>query len=226
MQMSSESQKLIDQYLEQVKNNLGSLSTEEQEEILNNLQSHIFSEIDNRSSFEPTIEDVQSVINDMDPPESYAGNQFDFITGSQENPKVSRRAIVGTVLLPFGLCLVLLVIPISSSFSQEQTSLWQTILRYTLLPVSIAAPFASTALGLWAISEIRHSNGRVYGMPLAVLVTLFYPIIVLDLILFTIGWSILGGIDGWEIIPLAWLILVLVIDYFIIRTVWRAANRV
>lgn len=225
MQLSSESQELINQYLDRVKSNLSSLSTEEQEDILVNLQAHIFGEIENRALHQPTIEDVQSVINDMDPPESYAGIQSDSAAELQANPKVSRRAIVGTILLPFGLCLALLIVPISASTSPEPTSLWQNILRYTLLPVSIIAPFASTALGLWAISEIRHSNGRVYGMPLAVFVSLFYPIIVLDLILFTIGWSLLGNIEGWEIIPLVWLILVLAIDYFIIRTSWRAANR-
>ena len=63
-------------------------------------------------------------------------------------------------------------------------------------------------------------------MPLAVFVSLFYPILVLDLILFIIGWSVLSDIKGWDLIPLVWLTLVLVIDYFIIRTTWRAVNKV
>jgi len=63
-------------------------------------------------------------------------------------------------------------------------------------------------------------------MPLAVFVSLFYPILALDLILFIIGWSVLSDIEGWDFIPLVWLTLVLVIDYFIIRSSWRAANRV
>jgi len=63
-------------------------------------------------------------------------------------------------------------------------------------------------------------------MPLAVFVSLFYPIIILDILLIVIGWLVFGEIEGWEIIPLVWFTLILVIDYFIVRFVWRAATRI
>jgi hypothetical protein len=63
-------------------------------------------------------------------------------------------------------------------------------------------------------------------MPLAVFVSLFYPIIILDILMIVIGWLIFGEIEGWEIIPLVWFTLIVVIDYFIVRFVWRATTRI
>ena len=145
--------------------------------------------------------------------------------GSQ-NKRISRFSIVGAIILPLGFFLVFLFIQLSASTSATSATLWQIVLRFTLLPVSIIAPFASTALGLLGISEIRKSDGRIYGLPLAVFVSLFYPIILLDVLLFIVGWSLLGDIQVSSIIPLAWLTMVLVIDYIIVRLTWRAATRI
>ena len=141
------------------------------------------------------------------------------------NRRISRFSIIGAIILPFGFFFVFLFIPVSTSTSATSATLWQNVLRFTLLPVSIIAPFASTALGLLGISEIRKSDGRIYGLPLAVFVSLFYPIILLDVLLFIVGWSLLGDIQVSSIIPLAWLTMVLVIDYIIVRLTWRAATR-
>ncbi|UCF27004.1 MAG: hypothetical protein JSW42_10180, partial [Chloroflexota bacterium] len=84
---------------------------------------------------------------------------------------------------------------------------------------------ASTALGLISISQIRNSNGGIYGLPLAVFVSLFYPIIIISLFLVFTGWTFLGSLSGSSLIPLAWLFLILLVDYLIIRFTWRAANR-
>jgi hypothetical protein len=35
----------------------------------------------------------------------------------------------------------------------------------------------------------------------------------------------LGPLSGSSLIPLAWLFLILLVDYLIIRFTWRAANR-
>ena len=141
------------------------------------------------------------------------------------NRRISKFSIIGAIILPFGFFFVFLFIPVSTSTSATSATLWQNVLRFTLLPVSIIAPFASTALGLLGISEIRKSDGRIYGLPLAVFVSLFYPIILLDVLLFIVGWSLLGDIQVSSIIPLAWLTMVLVIDYIIVRLTWRAATR-
>jgi hypothetical protein len=139
--------------------------------------------------------------------------------------RISRLAVIGALLIPFGFFLVLLFIPLSRSTTPTSPSNWQTLLRFVLLPLSVVAPIASTALGFISTSRIHNSNGTIYGLPLAVFVSLFYPIIVLDLILIIIGWTLLGNIEGWDFLPVIWLFFVFAIDYLIVRTTWRAANR-
>jgi len=60
-------------------------------------------------------------------------------------------------------------------------------------------------------------------MRLAVFLGLFYPIILLSLILFILGWTLLGNIRSTGLIPLAWLVIVLAIDYWIVRVTWNKA---
>lgn len=148
---------------------------------------------------------------------------------SQENDPqerhFSRSAIVGTALLPFGFFLVLFVNPRISLTFPTGESTWQLMLSYALLLLAATAPFASTILGLLSISQIRSSDGMVYGLPLAVFTSLFYPVIVLSLILVLIGWSFLASISGSSLIPLAWLFVILLIDYLIVRFAWKKAKQ-
>ena len=57
---------------------------------------------------------------------------------------------------------------------------WQWILILTILLPGITAPFGTTILGVVALSDIRHSQGRITGLPLAVFDALFYPLLLLD----------------------------------------------
>lgn len=226
MKIPANSEESINRYLNAVKRNLGAFSGEEQEEILDNLRAHIYSELENRSRGPLTPQDIESVLHDLDAPESYAGIGADFSTEIPSKKRISRRATLGAIIIPFGFFFALLFTPLSASTSPTPVSTWQIIFRYTLLPMSILAPLASTVLGLWGVSEIRNSNGRIYGMPLAVFVSLFYPILILDLILFFVGATVFSDFEQYSIIPLIWLILVLLLDYLIIKTVWRAASKV
>lgn len=147
---------------------------------------------------------------------------------SEDAPKdqrISKFALIGAIILPFGLFLGLFLIPVSARITPGPPSIWQLILRFTLLPLSILAPFVATILGFLGITEIHRSKNKKYGMPLAVFVGLFYPVIFITLFLFTLGWLLFGNIDGWDIIPVVWFFLVLVIDYLIIRAVWNTATK-
>ena len=128
---------------------------------------------------------------------------------SEDAPKdqrISKFALIGAIILPFGLFLGLL--------------------RKQVVGVEfVLSPFVATILGILGIAEIRRSKGKKYGMPLAVFVGMFYPVIFITLFLFTLGWLLLGNIDGWDIIPVVWFFLVLVIDYLIIRAVWNMATK-
>jgi predicted Ser/Thr protein kinase len=59
---------------------------------------------------------------------------------------------------------------------------WAWILVLTVLPIGLISPFGTTILGVMAISDIRHSEGRLIGLPLAVGDALLYPLLIVDLL--------------------------------------------
>lgn len=132
---------------------------------------------------------------------------------SETKKKVSRFTVGGAILLPLGLLLLLLFLP----------SMVPATLRIGLIAIGVIALIGSTVLGILGISQIRNSSGTVYGMRLAFFLSLFYPIILISLLLFILGWTFLSRISGSSLIPLAWLVIVLLIDYFIIRVTWNKA---
>ncbi len=105
------------------------------------------------------------------------------------------------------------------------------MLFLVMLPLGLAAPFGTTILGFIAISDIRHSGERVYGLPLAVADALFFPLLVLDAVLVWIGLLFVAlfarvfsfGVGPAEIVVLA-IPLVLVIDALIVWAVWQKAS--
>jgi len=135
------------------------------------------------------------------------------LMAADRNQQVSRYVIAGAVLLPVGFLLVLLLI---------QTTL-PAVLHSLLILIGGIAVFASTLCGFLAIRQIRTSGGSYYGMRLSVFLSLFFPIIILDLLLFMIGWSILGGITSSTLVPLVWLVVVILADYWIVRFTWNRA---
>ncbi len=106
------------------------------------------------------------------------------------------------------------------------------ILFLMMLPLGLAAPFGTTTLGLIAISDIRHSGGRLYGLPLAVADALLFPLLVLDVLLVWIGVLLIGICGGlfsfgltWAEISVLSLPVVIAIDALIVWTVWRTVSR-
>jgi hypothetical protein len=110
----------------------------------------------------------------------------------------------------------------------------------TLLPLGLTAPFGATILGLVAISNIRHSYGRLTGMPLALADALFYPLLILDgliyglavclvlLIVFFVETVGARGISFPAVtVPAVLLALpvCIVIDFLLVRAAWRTATR-
>jgi hypothetical protein len=60
-------------------------------------------------------------------------------------------------------------------------------------------------------------------MGMSVFLSLFFPIIILDLLLFILGWSILGRITASSLLPLVFLVVVVLVDYWIVRVTWNQA---
>ena len=124
----------------------------------------------------------------------------------------------------------------------NSTPAWYELIRpLAVLPLivvvlGLAAPFATTLLGWIAIAQIRRSTGRLYGLGLAVLDGLLYPLLVFDLLplsLFLLlirahiggrGTSEQSGVPGPAILLIG-LVTLLALDILIVRWVWRAVNK-
>lgn len=93
-------------------------------------------------------------------------------------------------------------------------------ITWLLAAVGFTAPIGTTALGLTAISEIRHSRGKLVGLPLAL------ADVALTLINRAIGNSS-ASLSPLELLllGLVGLIIALPLDYWIVRKAWRAASK-
>jgi hypothetical protein len=116
---------------------------------------------------------------------------------------------------------------------------WQWILMYTLVPLGLASPFGTTILGAIALTQIRHSRGRLSGLWLALCDVLFYPLLAADAV---IAYLLLVAVPDWIFMPmirsfsntqlmlvklflvLSTVVLILVIDVLVIFFASRAAR--
>jgi tRNA A-37 threonylcarbamoyl transferase component Bud32 len=155
-------------------------------------------------------------------------------------PRFSRTAIVGACWVPlFFITFVLNFTTHAVQGEYHGPAWWQVLLLILLVPTGFTAPFGTTILGWVAVSQIRRSTGKLYGLWLAVFDGLFFPLLVVD---GAIAWlwvvlaklfarQVLGlqnslFLDVWDLtiwVSLALASLALV-DWLIIRIVWRAAN--
>ncbi len=117
---------------------------------------------------------------------------------------------------------------------------WQWALIVAVFLPGIAAPFGTTILGIVAISDIRHSQGRLLGLPLAVCDALFYPLLFLDgiailvvgivcqfIILSAMHFADWPGIPYWFLAVFVMLLsvpLCVLLDSFIVRAVWKRSK--
>ena len=71
---------------------------------------------------------------------------------------------------------------------------WLKIPVIALLTLYVTAPFCASSLGGVAVSQIRRSKGRLYGMGLALASGLFYPLLALDAVMTVAIWYPVAGI--------------------------------
>jgi hypothetical protein len=112
--------------------------------------------------------------------------------------------------------------------------------------LGFAAPFGTTILGGVAISQIRYSRGRLYGLGLALVDALLYPLLALDILIgfacyalfhllrYAIWtqsspsavWRFIADSPGCEhILPVLIVLISLVVDRIVFKRVWRMINR-
>ena len=108
-------------------------------------------------------------------------------------------------------------------------TLWQWFLMLTVLPLGLSAPFGTTILGLVATSNIRHSNGALTGLPLAVADTLLFPLLIIDTVVGVAVFYSLPSVFGASMnLPLAVLLSLIpgvILDVIVARACWNRAIR-
>jgi hypothetical protein len=159
-----------------------------------------------------------------------------------QGPRLAPAALCGAIWAP--LCLImagLFLLPhrvaIEPGTLPRGPAWWKLLLSFTLLPLGAVAPFGTTILGWIALYQIPHSRGRLYGLGLATLDALFYPLLVLDALIVLVatlavmlGASHASGevLRPWVSYWWMWLTVlgvIMIIDWLIVRSVWRAVNK-
>lgn len=161
--------------------------------------------------------------------------------------RFSRAAIVGAM---WPLALPLMIVAWASMMSESPRRhevpwyvfdpgrglrWYADVIVWTVFPLGLTAPLATTLLGWISVSQIRHSAGKLYGPGLAVFDGLLFPLLALDAALwFGVGnlWPpnppryTFGAflVEHQAILPLLTLFACVAVDFLIIRRIWRAVN--
>jgi len=137
------------------------------------------------------VADVEAVLAELDSPASYANA----ISVGEERPpapmqgRLSRAAVIGACWLPMGFIFFLLFFSVHVAVSSPGNapppgpSLIEEIALIAIGALGVTSPFGTTAMGIIAISQIRRSSGALYGLILALIDALFYPLLLLDILL-------------------------------------------
>jgi serine/threonine protein kinase len=141
-------------------------------------------------------------------------------------PRFSRTAMVGAAWLPFFFGALVQANLVDSRLREYN------FVAIVLIFLSLAGCFGTTILGWIAVTQIRRSKERIYGMWLAVFDGLFFPLVLLGIgMAAEIKGAVYDSVSddyktliGSICVP-AVLVLWLVAVYFIVRRVWRAVNK-
>ena len=146
--------------------------------------------------------------------------------------RFSRPAIIGAAWSPFFFAAALFVAMARGRFPQDYSFPAQL-----LLFLGFASCFGTTILGWIAVSQIRHSGGRLYGLGLAVFDALLFPLLALDLgIYLGVGYAFVWTAGDWANAHPEWIRLIVLslgllifmasamVDFLAVRRVWRAVT--
>ncbi len=148
------------------------------------------------------------------------------------SPRFSRKALAGIACLPF-LIFFVGMLSTQQGYSRFEGLLtptgedWRTWLFTLVVAVlGIAAPFAMIILGAMALHDIRHSRGRLVGLPLALADIILLPLLVSNFaifVFFTANQSPFEDSQRFWTVPAA-IVICLVLDFLFSRWCWRKSK--
>ena len=163
--------------------------------------------------------------------------------GREAAERFSRTAIAGACCAIYAV----IVVPAFIAHEMETREFWDAgpfhsgpmfFFFFLLILPGFIAPFAATLFGWISVSQIRRSAGKLHGLWLAVFDGLIFLSLLPGVILGLLGmllYQALHAVAPGSIAPydqairtlgqLLILVVWLVVDYFIVRRVWRAVNQ-
>lgn len=117
----------------------------------------------------------------------------------QHQPRISKKAVIGAVWAPFFLIPFVPLLLVLSYAAQSENSggfggigvIEFLIILFIGLPC-LLAPIGTTLLGVSAMKDIKASNGSIYGLPLAFLDAILFPVGLLALLLMLLATNLFG----------------------------------
>jgi predicted Ser/Thr protein kinase len=163
-------------------------------------------------------------------------------------PRFSRAAIWGAVLIPiflFGFVGMYFTRAVQTTSDQppEPHLLPYAVRSFLSMAVPLLmlmTPIFTTILGAVALGHIRHSRGRIIGLPLALADTLIYPVLLMDVLLYSLWYMLMTKAFGDQVAATSseWFglakalviyalpfVSLLVLDVVIVIIAWRAAKK-
>ena len=162
---------------------------------------------------------------------------------SEMPARFSRTAIVGAcwalflVIVPAAMFALWQPVSLRAGSPPLKPSLFGQLIGFLLALLGLTAPIGTTILGWIAVSQIRRSAGKLYGTWLAVFDGLLFPLLALDGVIAWL-WLVLAKLFARQVLGLQnslfldvwdltiWVSLALasvaLVDWLIIRRVWRA----
>jgi serine/threonine protein kinase len=144
-----------------------------------------------------------------------------------QQPRFSRLTIIGACWAIVGV-LHFLMPTLGYRLKSE-------LVPIAMMIIGLSAPFGTTLLGWIAVSPIRRSAGKLYGLWLAVFDGLLFPMLGLNSLIGWMVWMALAtlgnligkagrGFPGMPEVCLLALPIIIPLNWFIIRYVWRAVQ--